>query len=433
MIPLLSPEALPSPAQSLLFSPLTLGPVTVPNRVWLPAMVTWLSNDEGEVTDDVLLRYERYARGEPGMIVLEAMGVRDVRSGPLLRISHDRYLPGLTRLAERVHGAGPALVIPQIIDFLKISVRDPVRYLSRLQPKYPQFPNLLERSEEELASILTPRELEELRFGYRQRVEDLSLQEVESLPQHFARAAVRAREAGFDGVELHFAHAYTMASFLSGRNGRRDGYGGSLEARVHLPLEVIRAVQQAVGSDFLVGLRLLGSEDIDGGTTLEEACYFAQAFARAGIHFISVSRGGKFEDARQPKVGQAAYPYTGHSGHMCMPDHTYPEGYNLHLPEGIRQAVHAAGVPVPVVAAGRINTYPLAETILQTGRADLIGMARGLLADPDWPKKVRDGVGQVQFCKYGNVCEALDRNHLPVRCQLWMKKPVGRMHPPDEW
>jgi 2,4-dienoyl-CoA reductase-like NADH-dependent reductase (Old Yellow Enzyme family) len=411
---------------SLLFSSLRLNSVVVPNRVWLPAMVTWLSNDAGEVTDDVRARYVRYARGGAGMIVLEAMGIRDVASGPLLRIGHDRYIPALRDLADRIHDAGDVRVIPQIIDFLKISRRDPARALVRLEARYP---GCSAWSEAELQARLTPREWRDYAWGWRQQIEDLGLTEIRSLPGLFAAAARRAREAGFDGVELHFAHAYTMASFLSRTNARTDDYGGSLANRARLALEVIAAVRAEVGRDFLVGSRFLGREDVPGGSEVEDAAWFGVQFAAAGLDFLSISRGGRFEDAKRPAVGEAAYPYTGHSGRMCMPTKDDPEGMNLPLSAAVRAAVRAAGHTTPVVGAGRIDRFEVAEGALQRGELDLVGMARGLLADPDWPKKVREG-REFHACKYTNVCEALDRKHLPVRCQLWMKQAK---HPPEGW
>ena len=110
-----------------------------------------------------------------------------------------------------------------------------------------------------------------------------------------------------------------MASFLSRRNDRADGYGGSPEARARLPVEVYRAVRERVGADYTVGVRFLGDEVIEGGSRVEDAAFYAAQFARAGLDFLSVSKGGKFEDAKQPKVGQAVYPYTGQSGYECMP------------------------------------------------------------------------------------------------------------------
>ena len=420
---------LPSPAESLLFTPMTVNGVTLPNRVWLPAMVTWLSNDAGEVTEDVRRRYVRYAKGGPGMIVLEAMGIRDIASGPLLRIGHDRYVPALRSLVDEIHATADVRVIPQVIDFLKIARRDPARSLARLEARYPGCSTW---TEAELQARLTPREWRDHAYGYRQQVEDLSVAEIQALPGLFAAAARRAREAGFDGVELHFAHAYTMASLLSRTNGRTDAYGGSLPNRARAALEVIAAVRAEVGRDFLVGCRMLGSDDVDGGSDVDDAAWFAVRFAEAGLDFLSISRGGRFEDAKRPAVGEAAYPYTGHSGHMCMPTKERPDGANLHLPRTIRAAVRAAGFTTPVIGAGKIDRYEVAESALQVGDCDLVGIARGLLADPDWPRKVRAGL-PFRACKYTNVCEALDRKHLPVRCQLWMKRPDGGMHPPEEW
>src|SRR5690606_39589548 len=164
---------------------------------------------------------------------------------------------------------------------------------------------------------------EDLERGYRERVTDVHLPHILELPRVlpplFADAAARAIEAGFDGVELHFAHAYTMASFLSALNTRDDGYGGPREGRARLPREVYAAVRARVGDDFVVGCRFLGDEVIAGGNRLEDAVWFGVRFAEAGFDFLSVSKGGKFEDAKQPKVGQAAYPDPGPSGHQSMP------------------------------------------------------------------------------------------------------------------
>src|SRR6187401_45466 len=137
-----------------------------------------------------------------------------------------------------------------------------------------------------------------------------------------------------------------MASFLSVLNARTDEYGGTFANRMRLPLEVIEEVRGAVGREFLVGCRFLGSEDVRmpdgriGGSTLEDAQEIAVALARAGLDFLSVSRGGKFEDAQQPPVGEAMYPYTGHSGSVCIPRRKGdPPATNAHLAAGIRAAV----------------------------------------------------------------------------------------------
>jgi 2,4-dienoyl-CoA reductase-like NADH-dependent reductase (Old Yellow Enzyme family) len=397
-------------------------------------MVTWRGTEDGFVTPDVRDIYVRYALGGPGMIVLEATGIRDVASGPLLRLSHDRFVPGLRALVDEMRRAGDALVMPQLIDFLKIATRKPTRtFMESLVGRGQLAPSVLALTDAEFerdqARHLTARQQRDFLYGYRQTIEDLDVAEIRRLPGWFADAARRARECGFDGVELHFAHAYTMASFLSVTNGRRDAYGGSFENRLRLPLEVIRAVREETGPDFVVGCRFLGSEDIQGedgtlhGNTLADAQAIAVALARAGIDVLSVSRGGKFEDARQPPVGEAMYPYTGHSGSVCIPRARQdPPAVNTFLAEGIRRAVRAAGLATPVVTAGKIHTFDQAEAILGGERADLIGMARALLADPDLPRKWRAGAdADARACVFCPYCEDEDQHHRVVTCTLWPK------------
>jgi 2,4-dienoyl-CoA reductase-like NADH-dependent reductase (Old Yellow Enzyme family) len=183
-------------------------------------------------------------------------------------------------------------------------------------------------------------------------------------------------------------------------------------------------VRARVGSDYTVGARFLGDEVIEGGSRVEDAVYYGTEFARAGLDFLSVSKGGKFEDARQPKVGQAIYPYTGRSGYECMPtvisDARGPFGRNLPLARRVKRAVSDAGLQTPVVATGGVGTFELAEEILRRGDADIVGLARQALADPDWFTKVRTGRGrEVRRCTYTNYCEALDQMHKQVTCKLW--------------
>lgn len=437
--------------QSLLFSPLAYQALHLEGRTWIPAMVPWRSNEEGFVTQDNIDWYKRFAKGRPSAIVVEATGIRDVPSGPLLRIGHDRFISGLRDLVKAVHEAseGQTRLFIQIIDFLNIRRRPSAemffnRFL-RITDRHRQAlaahsasedeirRSLSEKSMEELQTLLTPREMEDLTMGYRERVSDTHLPHIAELPQTlptlFADAAMRAQEAGFDGVELHYAHAYTMASFLSRTNQRNDGYGGALEQRMRLPLEVIAAVRKKAGSDFVVGCRYLADECIEGGNHVDEAEVIGSGFAKAGLDFISLSRGGKFDDAKQPKVGEAAYPYTGRSGYECMPgyisDTKGPFGRNVEASSRIRSAIHAAGYATPVIAAGGIHNFEQAETILRESKADIVGLARQALADPDWFRKVRSGRGDaVRLCEYSNYCEGLDQKHKAVTCQLWDREKL---------
>jgi 2,4-dienoyl-CoA reductase-like NADH-dependent reductase (Old Yellow Enzyme family) len=440
-------------ARSQLFSPIAIGNLEARSRTWVPAMVPWRATEDGFVTQQNLDWYRRFAAGRPGVLVVEATGVRDIPSGPLLRIGDDRFIPGLRKLVEAVREAsdGQTKLFIQIIDFLAVKRRpDRAKYFQRFLQVDDRHRDALAQltsqstwhaasdeavreflqhaSDEVVAAVLNPRELEALQFGYRERVTDMRLQHIRELPRElpaiFAAAAERAREAGFDGVELHYAHAYTMAGFLSAQNDRSDGYGGSRENRVRLPLEVYRQARSRVGNDYVVGVRFLADEVIEGGSRVEDAIYYAKQFAAAGFDFLSLSKGGKFEDAQQPKVGQAVYPYTGQSGYECMPtvlsDAVGPFGRSVPLVAAIKSAVRGSGFNTPIVATGGISTFEQCEQVLRKGQADIVGMARQALADPDWFRKVLLGRGdEVRRCTYTNYCEALDQAHRAVTCKLW--------------
>lgn len=374
---------------SLLFTPIDLGPLHLANRIVLPAMVTRLSGEDGNVNDAIVDRYVRYAQGEPGLMVVEAMAVHSAKSGPLLRASASEFVPGLRRLTDACRAVSPTRTAAQIIHFLKIA-----------------------------------------RSGWRQKVTDLSLEDLDRIVEDYGEAAARVREAGFDAVELHMAHAYTLSSFLSRYNTRHDEYGGrSLEKRLRLPTRVLRRVRERVGADYPIGIRYDGEEAIKDGYSVGEASAIAQRFADIGVEYLSLSAGGKFEDAIH-RTGEPLYPYTGYSGDRCMPGVNYPDGLNVYLADGVRDALRKRGLGTPIVTTGKIRTPEFAEQILQEQRADLIGMARQLLADPDWPVKVREGRSRaVVPCVYNNVCKALDERFHRVRCTLWRKHDLHAPEP----
>jgi 2,4-dienoyl-CoA reductase-like NADH-dependent reductase (Old Yellow Enzyme family) len=444
-------------ARARLFQPAPIGRGTVAEqRTWVPAMVPWRATEDGLVTEDVLAWYARFADGRPGVLVVEATGIRDVASGPLLRIGDDRFIPGLRRLVDvvRERSDGHTRLFIQLIDFVAVRRRpEPEKYfgrhlgvddaLRRRMADAAHDPAWLAADERVirqhllaslvddrpfLETVLTARQLEALDYGYRERIWDTHLPWIEELPRVlpglFAAAARRAQQAGFDGVELHYAHAYTMSSFLSRLNVRGDGYGGVREHRVRLPLEVLAATRASVGTDYVVGVRYLGDDVVAGGSDVEDAAWFGARFAAAGADYLSVSKGGRFEDARQPRVGEAVYPYTGRSGYECMPtvisDERGPFGRNVPLAARIRGAVHEAGFSTPVVTSGGIGTFEQAESVLARGEADFVAAARQTLADPDWFRKIRLGEGHlVRRCEFTNYCEGLDQHHKQVTCKLW--------------
>ena len=371
----------------VLFEPIQINSMRLENRIVLPAMVTRLSGEDGLVNQDILDRYVRLAKGEPGLVVIEAMAIHGAKSGQLLRLGEDRFIDGHRELIRRMRAVSPSKIVPQVIHFLKLS-----------------------------------------RSGWRQKVMDLTTEEIRDIVRLYAAAAERSRRTGYDGVELHMAHAYTVSSFLSRRNLREDEYGGSLENRMRLMSEILVEARRAVGRDFPMGVRFDGEECITDGYGLNDSAEMALRMAKLGADWISVSAGGKFEDALH-KPGQAIYPYTGYSGDRCMPPRVYQDGYNAYLGAGIKSHLNRHGASTPVVTTGKIRTAELAERLLVTDQADLIGLARTLLADPDWPKKVREGrEDQVVRCISINVCKSLDENFKKVRCYLW---PRGSLHAPE--
>ncbi|MBI3452044.1 MAG: NADH:flavin oxidoreductase [Rhodospirillales bacterium] len=367
-----------------LLEPLVINTLTLPNRVLVPAMVTRLSGEDGFVNQAVIDRYVRYAQGHVGLIVVEATAIHGAKSGPLLRLSDTVFIPGHRELVHRVRDAGPSKIVPQIIHFMKVA-----------------------------------------RSGWRQTIDQLSPAEIDLIVEQFGAAAGRAREAGYDGVELHSAHAYTLSSFLSRHNKRRDEYDGrTLEGRLRLFGRVMARVRDVVGADFPVGIRFLAEEAIKDGYGLPDAQRIALRMAQMGANYISLSIGGKFEDAVH-KPGQPLYPYTGYSGDKCMPGEWYPPLPHAHLAAGIKEYINAKGFRVPVVSVGKISDPADAERLLQEGKADIIGMARQLLADPDWARKVKEGRPErIVRCIYCNVCKQLDENFKLVSCFLWPKDAI---------
>jgi 2,4-dienoyl-CoA reductase-like NADH-dependent reductase (Old Yellow Enzyme family) len=185
-----------------------------------------------------------------------------------------------------------------------------------------------------------------------------------------------------------------------------------------------------VGSDWAVGIRYLGDEVVAGGSRVEDAAWFGVRFAEAGADYLSVSKGGRFEDARQPKVGEAVYPYTGPSGYECMPtvvsDARGPFGRNVPLAARIRRAVREAGHATPVVTSGGVYGFEQAEAIIKRGEADAVAAARQTLCDPDWFRKIGLGLGHlVRRCEFTNYCEGLDQRHKQVTCKLWDRIDLG--------
>ena len=278
-------------------------------------------------------------------------------------------------------------------------------------------------------SVLDARELEALERGYRERVTDVHLPHIRELPRVlpdlFADAAARAFAAGFDGVELHYAHAYTMASFLSAQNTRDDGYGGPRESR---RAPAARGHRRGARARRRPSLRRRPLPRRRRHRRRHRASTTPSTSASSSPAPGSTScRSPRAASSRTPSSPRSAKPpirTPAQSGYECMPsyisDERGPFGRNVPLAAAVRAAVRAAGFATPTVVAGGIYGFDQAEAILARGEADIVAAARQSLADPDWFLKMRLGRGdEVRRCEFTNYCEALDQRHKQVTCKLW--------------
>ncbi|TET74982.1 MAG: FAD-dependent oxidoreductase, partial [Dehalococcoidia bacterium] len=330
-----------------LFSPIKIGTMEVRNRIAMPPMSNGYGAADGTVTEKMLDYYEARAKGGVGLVIVEATAPNDARKH--LPISpglfDDKQIPSWRELAKAVHGHGARLAT-QLFD----AGPESLSFLSGVQPVGP--------------SPVAGR-------YFRQIPRELSIEEIEGVIDDFAEAAKRGREAGLDAIEIHAAHGYAMVgSFLSPFfNKRTDVYGGSLEGRLKLLVEIIKRIKARAGGDFPIVVRISGDDRVPGGRTLQETQFIAPILVEAGVDAFEVS-GGTI-----PTTFWAVVPPSG-----------TPLALNAPFAEALKQVVS-----VPVICVGRINSPQLAEFILESGKADMVSMGRALMADPEMPKKAAAG------------------------------------------
>jgi 2,4-dienoyl-CoA reductase (NADPH2) len=363
-----------------LFSPIDIRSLEMKNRIIMSAMHLGFT-PEGLVTDKLIAFYGRRARGGAGLIIVGGCPVeRFAGKAGMLRIDHDDCIPGLQRLTGAVHRHGCAAAAQlyhagRYVRSSEIGGRKPVSasaIRSRLTGE-------------------TPRALEP--------------EEIARITKSFADAACRAAQGGFDAVEILASAGYLISQFLSPLTNRReDVYGGSPTGRMRFGLEVIQAVRRAVGRDFPVFVRLAGNDFMSGGNTNDDARLFAAAAEDAGADCFDVT--GGWHETRVPQITM-----------------NVPRGAFAYLARGIKSAVG-----VPVVASNRINNPGLAEDILRRGDADMVTMARALLADPDMPRKALAGkTNSIRHCIACNQgCFDGIISGRPVACTV--NPEAGREH-----
>jgi 2,4-dienoyl-CoA reductase-like NADH-dependent reductase (Old Yellow Enzyme family)/thioredoxin reductase len=356
-------------SENRLFEPIEIGGIEAPNRVVMLPMGSGMPGEDGFANEATIAYYRRRARGGVGLLTVEASLVAPGPSaiGPELRLHDDRFVPDLERLVGAVHAEG----VP-----IGIQLWHPGRQTNLGEPVAPSPVPLSPRTP-------IPREL--------------TVADIHELIEQYASAARRCRDAGFDYVEVHAAHCYLPCEFLSPLvNQRGDEYGGDLAGRARFLLEIVAAVRAACGEDYPVFCRITGSDGEEGGFEVEEAVQVARWLEAGGIACLSVTAG------------------TWHTLHMSMPPMSIERGSLLPFAERIR-----AAVGVPVIAAGRLDSPEVAERALADGQADLIGIGRGLIADPDWARKVREGRREaITPCIACNACLDLISRADSVRCAV---------------
>ena len=373
-----------------------IGTLELKNRMIVTAMGVSLGNEDGTVSERQIAYHEEQARGGAGLIVTGVCGVA-WPTGAVARnqiaISDDRYLPGLKQLTERVHAAG-GKIAAQLHHGGQVAAYSSIFGQPLWLPSPPKAPEM-----GDFVDNMLPEELAAFGGGPMPEIKILEIEDIKTAIRQYAEGARRAKETGFDGVEIHGGHGYLISSFLSpSTNQRTDEYGGSLENRARLMLEVARAVREAVGPDYPVWMKL-DSREVGKtiGTTLEDAKQVAKWLEAAGVNAITVT---SYHDTGQGKL---------HS------DSNIPHVPNTNVPAA--QAIKAE-VSIPVIASGRIEPDD-AESHIDSGKYDFLAMGRKVLADPHLPRKLAEGRPDlVRPCIYCYTCVSAIYERQPMRCAV---------------
>jgi 2,4-dienoyl-CoA reductase-like NADH-dependent reductase (Old Yellow Enzyme family)/thioredoxin reductase len=358
-----------------LFSPVPIGSAEIKNRVAMTPMGVNLAAAGGGVNDDIIAFYEARARGGVGLIISELCRVMDgAGAGEACQIAarNGADLQGLERLVDAVHKYGTKMFI---------------------QLHHPGRNYALGGEQPVCASAVEPPH-----GGATPRA--LTVSEIRQIQQAFVNGAQLAQTAGADGVELHGAHGYLINSFLSPYLNRRDDdYGGSFENRLRFLLEIVQGIRAACGKRFPLGVRLSAEEFLeDKGNDLAATCRIAGALEQAGIDFLDIS----CTIPESPRIA------------ACIEPGTFEQGWKRYMAAEIKKHVR-----IPVIAVANIKEPDVAEAILEEGCCDLVGVARGHLADPDWCNKAKAGKAEtIRKCIGCLVCfdEIVHGRH--VKCSV---------------
>lgn len=364
------------PADSRLLKPAQLGPITLRNRIIMAPMTTRHADAEGFVTEDTMAYFHARARGGVGLVTVEMAAPEKAgkHRHNELGLYDDRFLPGLRALVMAIHAEGAKASI-QIGHGGGHTRRD-------ICGENPIAPSALPHSVHEgHTEIITP--------------QAMSLERIKQTQKSFVEAALRARKAGFDAVEIHAAHGYLLSQFMApGENVRDDDYGGSLENRARFALETLEMTKAAV-PDLAVTFRMNGDDFFSGGIGIEDATTIAVWAAERGADAIHVT-GGHYRSEPSAAI-------------MIPPMASGPTPF-LAFAKAIKQKVS-----VPVISVGRYGNPQEAMAVIDGGYADFIALGRPLLADSDWVLKAERGE-QVRLCLSCNTCVDGMRDGRKLHC-----------------
>jgi 2,4-dienoyl-CoA reductase-like NADH-dependent reductase (Old Yellow Enzyme family)/nucleotide-binding universal stress UspA family protein len=386
-----------------LFRPFRIANVSLKNRMTMAPMFWGYANEDGTVSQTLIDSYRDMVQGGVGMIVVANAVVDEsgIMAKRVVRADDDRFVPGLAELAKVLNVSGAASCLQINHAGRWANVDKPMAPSPSSMGLSPEF-GALDGIRKELSKRHQMRLVNKFLLAFMKCRKGMTSKEIASVKASFGQAALRAKEAGFHMVELHGATGYLLAQFLSPRSNKRtDSYGGSLENRMRFPLEVVQTVKECVGEDFPVGYRFLADEWLADGFGFEEAKVFAERLEFLGIAYLSVTA-GTYESFFLPEIM----------------NQSRKEGYLASLAGQIKSAVSAT----PVIVAGRIIGPLLAEEILRNNDSDLIGLARTLFTDPQWPNKVAEGKeNEILVCKCCNTCLMRVINNEPAVCSRWDK------------
>ncbi|MBN2125399.1 MAG: FAD-dependent oxidoreductase [Deltaproteobacteria bacterium] len=342
-----------------LFKPFRIKDLHLENRIVMPALASFLIEDDGSITEKTIEHYRRRAAGGPAMVIVEAHSVtpEGIVSLHQARIHDDRFIEGLSRIASvmRSEGAVPAIQLHHggRQTSAKVIKRKP------LAPSNLPCPTI------------------------RGDVEPLTVGGIREIVRSFGDAAKRAVEAGFDLIEIHGAHGYLVNQFLSSfSNIREDEYGGDVRGRSRFAREIVEEVRRVVGADFPLSFKISAQEFVPGGLDVEMSIEILREIVPSGLDIVQVSAGN---DATPEWICQPMFMEK-----ACL--------------AGAAARIRRA-LDIPVMAVGRINDPLVAGGIIAEGKADLVCMGRGLLADPELPKKAKEGnFKDIRICIACNTC-----------------------------